>query len=179
MFFCSFSGQKNCILPCESDEAAAFFAIPQWVTRLTACETHDEVIDIFRLFHTYCWSERDRTAIDRVYPQLMSTRKDQHRATCMERRIRVAEQHCSKHEGTFPEDYGEDNSTSEEAEPAPEQPPSHRYRPPAPGGEFVLTFKVLALVTGTEAKFPHRRECWHTILPGTLDQACACFSSKQ
>ena len=34
------------------DEAAAFFTIPQWVTRLTACETDDEVslTDMFRLF---------------------------------------------------------------------------------------------------------------------------------
>ena len=37
----------------------------------------------------------------------------------------------------------------------------------------------MLLVTREVSKFLHRREYWHTILPGTLDQACACFSSER
>ena len=83
----------------------------------------------------------------------------------------------SKHQ-VYPTDYGEDNSTSDEEEPDPEKPPRPQYRPPVPGG-FVLTLNVLALVTASEIHFPHGREYWHTVLRGTLDQACACFSVKQ
>ena len=106
----------------------------------------------------HCWSEREKTAVDRVFPQLRSTRQDRHRAERIQKRIRAAERHCSKHGGSVPQDHGDDNSTDEE-QPDHEQPPKRKYRAPVPG-DFVLTFNVLLLVTGKESKFPHRREYW-------------------
>ena len=49
---------RKCVLPCSPEEAAAVFATPQWVTRLSSCVTHEEVMDMFRMFHELCWSER-------------------------------------------------------------------------------------------------------------------------
>ena len=60
----------------------------------------------------------------------------------------------------------------------PTQPRRNQYRAPSPG-VLVLTFNVMVLATGWEHRFPHRREYWHTILPRTLGQACACFSCER
>ena len=91
--FPHFDKVMSCILPCEVEEAAAFFTLTQWITRRTFCETHEDVIEIFRLFGMYCWSERDMTAVDRVYPHLRSTRQDRHRAERILKRIRAAQQY--------------------------------------------------------------------------------------
>ena len=62
--FPHFDDLMKCVLPCEIEEAAAFFSLEQWVTRLTYCNTHEEeVMDIFRLFDMHCWSERDLALI--------------------------------------------------------------------------------------------------------------------
>ena len=58
--FTDFNSVMNVIVPCSAPEAAALFVSPQWVSRIVVCTTHEEVVDVFRLFHTYSWSERER-----------------------------------------------------------------------------------------------------------------------
>ena len=47
--FPNFDAVMTCVLPCEIEEAAAFFSLEQWVTRMSYCNTHEEIMDIFRL----------------------------------------------------------------------------------------------------------------------------------
>ena len=88
-YFPNFDKVMSCILPCEVEEAVAFFALSQWVTRLTSCETHEEV-------------------------QLRSTWQDRHRAERIQKRIHAAVRHCAKYGGAVSHDYGEDNSAKDE-----------------------------------------------------------------
>ena len=80
----------------------------------------------------------------------------------------------------YPTEFTEEDAFSSEDEPIviTPQPVEARYRAVVPG-DFILTFHILALSNSFEREFPHRSEYWWTILPGTLDQACTCFSMQQ
>ena len=106
-----------------------------------------------------------------------NTRRGLFRYKRFTRRIRAEEKHYSSYK-TYPISYGADDSTSEEEEPDPERPPQPKYRAPVPG-DFVLTFNVLARSIQLKFIFPHWAEYWFTVLPGTLDQVCACFSIQR
>ena len=68
----------KCVLPCGPYEAAVIFTIPRWVTRLTYCRTHDQVMAVFGLFHSLCWSEREREREKVPTDPVINTRRGQY-----------------------------------------------------------------------------------------------------
>ena len=148
------------------------------MTRLTFCRTHEEIHDIFEYFCETTWSDRRKGVRDPVYPLLVSTRRDIYRAVRVERRYAIAEEYYNNGQ-PIPTSFGAEDSTSDEDEPDLEQNPRPaRRRYPVPG-DFVLALNVVVLVSGNEKVFQNRRKVWFCILPGTLDQACACFAFQE
>ena len=170
--FTDFNSVMNVIVPCNAQEAGALFTTPQWVARLVECTTHEDVMTVFSLFHSFCWSERDNCPTDPV----IKTKRGQKRYARILRRVQFIEEYTAQFQ-QYPIDYGEDNFTSAEEEIYLNQKTLPRKKPPVPG-DFVLTFNVLALANTFESQFPHRSEYWWTQLPGNIDQACTCFSMK-
>ena len=163
----------NLVLPCGEKEAVAAFSSPPWAHRLIACTTHEEVIDVFRLYHKQCWSETEDGTTDPVF----WTAHGNERYKKIRRRLRFLDKYVAKHK-FYPTDYGEDHFSSEDEQINVNVPPPEKFRPVIPG-DFVLTFGVLVLANSLESNFPHRSEYWWTQLEGTLDQACMCFSMQQ
>ena len=170
--FKHFAAVMSVILPCSVQEAAALLVSPQWVARIVVCKTHEEVIGVYRLFHQFSWSERERRPTDPI----IDTERGRRRYERILRRIKFTEEYTARYQHC-PVDYGRDNFTSDEEEVNVEKPPALKYRPIVPG-DFVLTFNVLALANSLESQFPHRSEYWWTQLPGNLDQACICMSMQ-
>ena len=168
--FDDFSAVMNVILQGSVREAVALFSSPRWVQRLTRCTTHEDVVGIFRLYHSFCWSDKDDAPTDPV----VQTNYGAQKYKKIMRRLEFLEDYTAQHK-QYPIDYGEDNFSSDDEEFKLEEPPTPKHRPVVPG-DFVLTFNVLALANTFESQFPHRSEYWWTQLPGTLDQACICFS---
>ena len=75
-----------------ANRANAFdhFSSPPWVHRLIRCTTHEDVIVTFRLYHSFCWSDRDDAPTD---PVIKTDYTAQHKQ--------------------YPIDYGEDNFSSD------------------------------------------------------------------
>ena len=162
----------NVLLPCSPQEAAAFFVSPQWVYRIAGSTNHDDIIEAFRLFHSVCWSDKDKCPTDPV----IKTERGKKKYGRILRRLKSIEEYTAQHK-QYPVNYGEDNISSDEDIINESTPPLPRHRPTVPG-DFVLTFHVLAVGNSFESKFPCRSEYWWTLLPGNLDQACVCFSMQ-
>ena len=123
-------------------------------------------METFRLFHSFCWSDKDNCPTN---PVIKTKRGDKKYRKIWER-LTFIEDYTAQH-GQYPIDYGEDNFSSEEEVINVENPPLPRHRPIVPG-DFVLTFDVLVLANAFESQFPYQAEYWWTQLPGNLDQAC-------
>ena len=65
--FPRFNELMNVVLPCSEREAVALFSSPSWVHRLTSCTTHEEVVNVCRLYHEMCWSDEDDSTTDPVF----------------------------------------------------------------------------------------------------------------
>ena len=168
-----FNELMNVILPCSEKEAVAVFSSPPWAHRLIACTTHEEVINVFRLYHEQCWSEVEDGTTDPAF----WTAHGNERYKKIRRRLKFLDRYVSKYK-YYPMDYGEDNFSSADEPINVNQPPPEKFRAVVPG-DFVLTFGVLVLANSLESNFPHRSEYWWSQLEGTLDQACMCFSMQQ
>ena len=168
-----FNELMNVILPCSEREAVAIFSSPPWVHRIMSCTTHGEVIDVFRLYHEKCWSEVEDGTTDPVF----WTAHGNERYKKIRRRLKFLDRYMSKYK-QYPMDYDEDNFSSEDEPMKIDTPPPEKFRAVIPG-DFVLTFNVFVLSNSLESQFPHRSEYWWTLLEGTLDQACMCFSMQQ
>ena len=172
--FPQFEDVQNTILPCGEKEAVALFSSPPWIRRVTLCTTHEEVIDVFRLYHQQCWSEESQGVTDPI----IWTERWKARYKKIRKRLKYLDKFVTTH-NTFPTVFEEGLEFSSEDEPVSVvQPPLPKYRAVVPG-DFVLTFNVLVLANSLESKFPYRSEYWWTQLPGNLDQACMCFSMQQ
>ena len=104
--FTDFNSVMNVILPCSVQEAAALFVSPQWVSRIIACATHEDVMTVLRLFHSFCWSERDNCPTHPV----IQTKRGEKRYLRILRRMKFIEDYTAQHK-QYPVDYGEDNLT--------------------------------------------------------------------
>ena len=172
--FVNFQDLKNTILPCSEREAVALFSSPPWIQRITACNTSNEVMEVFALYHQQCWSEEHKNTTD----LLMQTERGSTRYKKIRRRLKYMDVYAAQHRH-YPTEFEEDDAFSSEDEPllVSAQPVLPRYRHVVPG-DFILIFNVLVLASSLEREFPHRAEYWWTLLPGTLDQACTCLSMQ-
>ena len=173
--FPNFQDVQNTILPCGEKEAVALFSSPPWIQRVTACTTPEEVMEVFRLYHQQCWSEKDKGVIDPI----IWTDHWKARYKKIRRRLKYLDKFVAQYKH-YPAEFEEEDDFSSEDEPprVTEGPVLPRHRPVIPG-DFVLTFNLLVLANSLESQFPYRSEYWWTLLPGTLDQACMCFSMQQ
>ena len=173
--FVNFQDLQNTIIPCDEREAVALFSSPPWIQRITACTTSEEVIEVFRLYHQQCWSEKDKGATD----PLMYTERGVARYKKIRRRLKYMDIYAAQHMH-YPTEFEEDDTFSSEDEPLvlTTNPVIPKYRAVVPG-DFILTFSTLVLANSLEREFPHRSEYWWTVLPGTLDQACMCLSMQK
>ena len=154
--FVRFTDVMNVIVPCSLREAIAIFSSPPWVHRLASCTTPEDVMEVFRLYHSTSWSDEDNASID---PVIKTTHGTQ-RYNKIRRRLKFLLEYASQHE-EYPVDYGDDNFSSEDEAIRVEVPPVSKVRPVVPG-DFVLTFNVLTLANSLESQFPHRSEYWWT-----------------
>ena len=173
--FLNFKDVENSVLPCGHREAAALFSSPPWIQRVTACDTSDEIMDVFALYHQQCWSEEHKGTTD----LLMQTERGTNRYKKIRRRLKHVEVYMEQHK-RYPTEFDEDDGFSSEDEPivlsAEPFVPAYRHVIP---GDFILIFHVLMLASSLDKEFPHRAEYWWTLLPGNLDQACMCLSMQQ
>ena len=65
--FPRFNALMNVVLPCSEREAVALFSSPPWVHRLTSCTTHEDVVNVCRMYHEMCWSDEDDSTTDPVF----------------------------------------------------------------------------------------------------------------
>ena len=173
--FVQFQDVENTILPCDEREAVALFSSPPWIQRVTACTTSDEIIEVFRLYHQQCWSEEHKNTTD----LLMQTEQGVTRYRKIRRRLKYMDVYAAQQQH-YPTEFEEDDAFTSEDEPLilTAEPVVPKYRHVIPG-DFILIFHILALASSLEQQFPHRAEYWWTLLPGTLDQACMCFSMQR
>ena len=162
----------NVVLPCSQREAVAMFTSPPWVHRIQHCTTPEDVMEVFRLYHSTTWSDEDKSSTDPV----LNTKRGAERYKRIRNRLKFCME-CSIKHGEYPDSYGDDDFSSEDEPLRVETPPTPKYRPVVPG-DFVLTFNTLVLANKLESQFPHRAEYWWTHLEGTLDQACTCLSMQ-
>ena len=91
--FVDFKKVMNVILPCSPQEAAAFFASPYWVYRIVDCDDHEDVIGIFRLYHSFCWSDKDNCPTDPV----IKTKRGNHKYRKILKRLEFIEDYTTQH----------------------------------------------------------------------------------
>ena len=109
---------------------------------------------------------------------MIKTKRGTKRYRKIRRRYKILMDHAARHEN-YPDDYGEDNFSSDDEAIRVEVPPKPKFRPVVPG-DFVLTFGILTLANSLESQFPYRSEYWWILLEveGNLGQACTCFSMQ-
>ena len=165
----------NVVLPCGQGEAAAMFTSPPWVHKIHHCTNPEDVMEVFRLYHSTTWSDVDNASTDPV----LRTKRGARRYKTLRNRIKFLMEYAIQHGpyGDHPTDYGEDQLSSKDEPLMLGTPPIPSFRPVVPG-DFVLTFNVLVLANRLESQFPHRAEYWWTQLDGSLDQACTCLSMQ-
>ena len=132
--FVQFQSLQNTILPCDEREAVALFSSPPWIQRITACNTSEEVIEVFRLYHQQCWSDEHKKTTD----LLMQTERGVTRYKKIRRRLKYMDVYVAQH-NHYPTEFEEEDGFSSEDEPivlsAKPVLPKHRHVIP---GDFIL-----------------------------------------
>ena len=95
--FPRFEDVRNTILPCGEREAVALFSSPPWIHRVTSCTTHEEVIEVFRLYHQQCWSEESQGVTDPI----IWTERWKARYKKIRKRLKYLDKFVTKH-NAFP-----------------------------------------------------------------------------
>ena len=55
--FACFADVMNVVVPCSLREAIAVFSSAPWAHRLAFCTTPDDVMEVFRMYHSTSWSD--------------------------------------------------------------------------------------------------------------------------
>ena len=83
-----------------------------------SCTTPEDVMEVFRLYHSTSWSEEDNASTDPVF----KTKHGTQRYKKIRRRLKFLMADASQHE-QYPVDYGDDNFSSEDEAIRVEVPP--------------------------------------------------------